>query len=159
MKILAFDVGSRWNGWAVVETGQPIRRIASGQQHSDSLKESFGVVLAVLADWPDAVLVAVEKSFPPKASTKNWEETAQVRGAIKAAMPAGVDLAELTAQQVRSRLGITPLTGHKKSLSFLRGMTADARVKAAVEKLFGCKVAGAHEADALALAWAVGVGL
>lgn len=107
-------------------------------------------------------IVAIEKSFAPKAHALQWEETAQVRGAIKGYVTAQIPvkkIVELTAKQVRSRLGVQPLTKLTSRTRYLirplRGLTTDARVRAAVEKLFGCKVAGSHESDALALAYAV----
>lgn len=173
MKILAFDCGSRWNGWALVkaENGVVMRCGVlgspwSGQQHSNTLAEALKQVISVCCCGlkAGADIVAIEKSFAPKAHALQWEETAQVRGAIKScvlAQDSTFKIIELTAKQVRDRLGIQPLSRLTSKTRFsvkpLRGLTADARVKATVEKLFGCEVAGSHESDALALAWAVGM--
>lgn len=147
MRILAFDPGSRNLGWAVIEmNASNIHRIDSGQSHNSDLSETLKMVLSLTEWWCRSECVAIEKSVPPKARSLQWEETAQVRGAIKAFV-VGIPVIELTAKQVRAKLGIS---GGTKL-----GISEDRRMRDAVKKIFGYEPKGSHETDALALAWAV----
>lgn len=106
---------------------------------------------------PDVIL-AVEAPVPPSAKrrTKNWDETAKVRGAVEAWKLDGVPCYSYTADQVRRALNISPMSKEtRKQLrsAGVHGVSPDSQVRRAVCTLTGLNpkfFGDCHQVDAFA---------
>lgn len=165
VKIIAVDPGARYTGVAILTLadGVPVRLNLDeiedvGKNQMPAKVRAFLDFNPLAAPGLDKLVLAIEKSIPPKKQAYNWELTSRVRGVVQSCVTAGVDFHELTAREVRSALGVRPLSRRSKEslkLAGVRGITQDAQVKEAMCKLCGLApvlLKSTHKVDALALA-------